>query len=105
MAEVVCRFCGARGRERADDPAPGVCPSCLDSRMRLATGALRDAAAAGREDLEEFARALLLEVGLTPGVAARFMRGAVRAAREALLTRRVLIAMVGNGLDDGSLSR
>lgn len=33
---ATCRFCGIQGVEDSDiDPAPGVCPTCLDSRMAV----------------------------------------------------------------------
>lgn len=30
---ATCRICGAKGIEDADDPAPGICPDCLESSL------------------------------------------------------------------------
>jgi hypothetical protein len=30
---VTCRQCGKPGRETPDDPAPGLCPACLDAAL------------------------------------------------------------------------
>jgi hypothetical protein len=37
MVEITCRDCGSKGDEAPDDPAPGLCPSCYDSRLAQIT--------------------------------------------------------------------
>lgn len=74
--ESTCKFCGARGREEANDPAPGVCPDCLDERMKAATERLARRVqeiglplAFTRTGLE-----LVTEVGLTREAAGAFLQ-------------------------------
>lgn len=40
MKRVACRLCGLVGLEDPWDPAPGVCPRCLDERMASLLGPL-----------------------------------------------------------------
>ncbi|HKE98037.1 MAG TPA: hypothetical protein VKG45_03780 [Actinomycetes bacterium] len=90
MAETLetCRFCGAPGLESEDDPAPGVCPRCLDERMARATANLEKVAAAYRageitgESLFGWSRALLLGAGLTRAAADRLIDASVAPVRE-----------------------
>lgn len=41
MTETTCRQCGVIDTEDADDPCPGICPSCLADRMEAATWYLK----------------------------------------------------------------
>jgi hypothetical protein len=78
IAPAVCRFCGAKGLEDpAIDPAPGVCPACLEARMTAAVDAL-DRYADGRTRAEIAAEGvrLLEKVGMTPAAARAFIRSA-----------------------------
>lgn len=75
VVEALCRYCGAVGEEDpAIDPAPGVCPNCLDARMAAATDALARYAEdhTPAECVAEGIR-LLEEVGLTPAAARTFV--------------------------------
>lgn len=48
---TTCRFCGAQGYETpAIDPAPGVCLSCLDSRLARLTQHVAEHGMAGAYD-------------------------------------------------------
>lgn len=79
---VTCPFCGAVGREEKGDPAPGVCPPCLDAKMKQATarfGPLVDAL--GLEDaLREQVRYLVDVVGLTREATRHFLQICVDVA-------------------------
>jgi hypothetical protein len=37
MVNVRCRDCGRLGDEDPDDPAPGLCPSCYETRLQRIT--------------------------------------------------------------------
>lgn len=73
-----CRYCGRTGGDAftggPDDPAPGVCATCLDARMSaLMLGGVRRAAGGmGSNDLKAWLYGEMVELGLTPGWAQRF---------------------------------
>lgn len=88
-----CRYCGRTGGDEfsfgPDDPAPGVCPTCLDARMSaLMLGAARRATAGmGSNGLKAWLYGEMVELGLTPGWAERFTLADIAsfaAARERL---------------------
>ena len=64
---ATCRFCGDIGHESPSDPAPGVCPVCLDKRM---DAALKEQIATGNW-AGLFDR--LVAVGLTKDAAAQWI--------------------------------
>lgn len=81
---VTCRHCGQTGHETPDDPAPGVCPDCLDQQMAAATAWLdRRETEVSPEQLVAEARAYLKEqVGLTPKCARDFLRRVLTASED-----------------------
>lgn len=78
LPSIRCRFCGLRMVEDAGDPAPGVCPPCLDRRMAAATLALADAPGT---NVTRTAYRLLREVGLTDPAARAFLAEAADFGR------------------------
>jgi hypothetical protein len=72
---ATCRFCGAQGVEDSDiDPAPGVCPACLDSRMAVVTQRVAEHGMAGAWDglmwaglSNEAATEFLVELAIVAG--------------------------------------
>jgi hypothetical protein len=85
QAIETCRYCGRQGGDEfsfgPDDPAPGVCPTCLDARMSaLMLGAARRAASGmGQEALKTWLHGEMVELGLTPAWAKRFTLADVAA--------------------------
>jgi len=92
--EVTCRACGAQGTEEDDglDPAPGLCPQCLDDRMARVMERAFEAVRGGIDFETVMAsteRALIDRVGLTPAWAHQFVMGNRAAFTEAINTIRV----------------
>lgn len=65
--KATCRYCDDWGYEDADDPAPGICPTCFDRRFAEAMTQL----AANPTTVE--ARRLLAWAGMTESAAEEFI--------------------------------
>jgi hypothetical protein len=75
-----CRYCGRQGGDEfsfgPDDPAPGVCPTCLDARMAdVMRSAAERAAHEPTFQLKSWLHKELVLLGLTPTWAQRFVDG------------------------------
>lgn len=72
---VTCRDCHRVGVETDDDPAPGLCPVCLDVRLARATEDLAalDATSIEGGALDRHARDLLVDAGLVEPYLSSFL--------------------------------
>ena len=72
---ITCRDCGAVGEGGPDDPAPGLCPECMEQRLAKVTAHLEERIKEVPPEVLWFeARRLLLEeVGLTPEATRKFL--------------------------------
>jgi len=89
LVDETCRFCGRTGLRWEDlDPAPGVCPTCLDARMATMTEQLAAWASVGvsEQSLRTLALTeLTVECGLTEAWAERFVSGDFEAFARAMM--------------------
>ena len=89
---VLCRECGVRGLEDPDDPAPGLCASCLDRAMAKAMwGMLEDRWRSGFTIRACLRRMLgrLEAIGLSKAAVRSYRRGAERMLADELALERM----------------
>ena len=76
LVPVSCRDCGKLALEHATDPAPGLCPECLDRRLKEVTVWLLQQVGSTAPKTVILARFFdrLVDIGLRPAAAARDIR-------------------------------
>lgn len=81
-----CRYCGTQGEAEPDlDPAPGVCPACLDKRLAKVTfEAVFVSELKSPAELSAWMRQQLLAIGMVEPWASRFVEGETGPTKAAI---------------------